>query len=202
MYSTKPALVYGFHGLDRQIAMEIVSGKKEFKQSTNDYDWLGSGIYFWENNYERAKQYAVEDSKRTNSSIMNPFVLGAIIDLGNCLDLLDQSNIDILSETYQEFENLHKTSKWDMPINETFGDSDFDFMNRKLDCAVMKYLIARAEASDQPIDSVRSAFIEAEPAYPGSMIRQKNHIQLAIRNPNCIKGIFIPRTEDEDYPSV
>ena len=33
---------------------------------------------------------------RKDSKIKTPFVLGAIIDLGNCLDLLDQKNLDLL----------------------------------------------------------------------------------------------------------
>ena len=42
-------LYLGFHGCEKQLAMEILLQKKDFHQSTNDYDWLGSGIYFWEN---------------------------------------------------------------------------------------------------------------------------------------------------------
>lgn len=47
------------------------------------------------------------------------------------------------------------------------------------------------------------------PVYPGSGIYDKTHIQISIRNPNCIKGFFIPRDEylpkappDNYYPSV
>ncbi len=76
MYTNKPSFIYGFHGLDKDIAFEILNGRTDFKQSNHDYDWLTHGTYFWENNYERAKQYAVEDSKRANSKIKKPFVLG------------------------------------------------------------------------------------------------------------------------------
>jgi hypothetical protein len=50
------------------------------------------------------------------------------------------------------------------------------------------------------MDSVRAAFLEGEPLYPGSMFRKQNHIQIAIINPNCIKGIFLPR-EEVSFPS-
>ncbi len=96
MYSNKPSFVYGFHGLDKEIAINILNQNQEFSQSNNDYDWLGKGTYFWENNYERAKQYAVQDSRRANTKIKTPFVLGSIIDLGNCFDLLDQSRVILL----------------------------------------------------------------------------------------------------------
>ena len=57
LYSTRPNLLLGFHGCDKQLAEDVVSGKTPLKASTNDYDWLGWGIYFWENNLERAKEW-------------------------------------------------------------------------------------------------------------------------------------------------
>ena len=41
-------------------------------------------------------------------------------------------------------------------------------------------------------DSVRSAFIEGDELYPGSTFREKNHIQICVRNLACIKGYFWP----------
>jgi len=90
MYNTKPSFVYGFYGIDKDVAIKILNQSTESKLSSNAYDWSGDGIYFWENNYPRARQYAIEDSKRKDSKIVEPFVLGSLIDLGNCLDLLDQ----------------------------------------------------------------------------------------------------------------
>lgn len=72
MYSTKPSLVYGFHGLDEAVALKILNQEDDFRHSTNDYDWLGTGVYFWENNLERARQYAVLDSKRANTGSQSP----------------------------------------------------------------------------------------------------------------------------------
>ena len=51
LYSRRANLVIGFHGCDRSVVEKVIS--------TNDYDWLGSGICFWENNEERAWQWAV-----------------------------------------------------------------------------------------------------------------------------------------------
>ncbi|MBO0200915.1 hypothetical protein, partial [Vibrio alginolyticus] len=87
---------------DEHVARKILHQEDEFKHSNNDYDWLGEGTYFWENNFERANQYAVEDSKRKNSKINSPFVLGTVIDLGNCLDLLDQEHLDFLKVAYED----------------------------------------------------------------------------------------------------
>jgi hypothetical protein len=30
-------------------------------------------------------------------------------------------------------------------------------------------------------------------------LQEKNHIQIAIRNPNCIKGYFLPKEPDNLY---
>lgn len=121
MYSSKPSIVYGFHGLDKTAAYKILTQKDEFRHSDNDFDWLGYGIYFWENNLERAKQYAEVDSKRTNSSIKDPFVLGAVIELGNCLDLMDQKHIDFIKIAYEQMVNDLTSEGKKIPINQKFG---------------------------------------------------------------------------------
>jgi len=193
MYSSKPSIVYGFHGLDKKIALKILNNEDNFHHSNNKYDWLGSGIYFWENNLERAKQYAVEDSSRSTSSISEPFVLGAVLELGNCLDLLDQKYNDFLKEAYIQLKQDLEAEGKDLPKNNHFGSTDFDFKARELDCAVIRYACALAEELGEPFDSIRSAFIEGAPLYEGAKFHSENHIQLAIINTDCIKGIFLPR---------
>jgi hypothetical protein len=201
MYSTKPSLVYGFHGCDKDIALRIVNHKIEFEHSHNDYDWLGDGIYFWENNHKRADDYAIQSMERANSKIKEPFALGAIIDLGNCFDLLDQKYLDFLKFAYDEFKVSIQKSNITMPYNTNFGKNDFDFKNRQLDCAVIRYARSLAEAAGECFDSVRAAFIEGDPLYEGAGFHKNNHIQIAILNPNCIKGIFLPRVK-YPWPSI
>lgn len=108
LYSSRSNLYIGFHGCDKSVAEAILQGGS-LKPSNNDYDWLGHGIYFWENNEQRALQFAEEASKRKTSSIKDPFVIGAVIDLGYCLDLTDMS---CLAEIKQSYEALRfaKTS--------------------------------------------------------------------------------------------
>ena len=78
-----PLTVYAFHGCDREIAEAVLSGRQELKASENRWDWLGSGVYFWENAPERAYQWAVDMGKR------NPAVVGAVVQLGTCLNLME-----------------------------------------------------------------------------------------------------------------
>jgi len=193
-------LVYGFHGLDKDIALQILNQEKEFKPSDNQYDWLGDGIYFWENNLHRARQYAQTASQRKNSSIKTPYVLGAILELGNCLELLNQEYLDFVANSYELLkESLLKQGK-QLPKNTGFHENDFDFKKRELDCAVIRMAHSFMQKSQGiHFDSVRAAFWEGDELYEGAGFRKQNHIQIAILNPNCIKGVFLPR-DKVSYP--
>lgn len=58
MYPAKPGLLIGFHGCEEALRNDIIAEKRVLKASANNHDWLGGGIYFWENNYERALDFA------------------------------------------------------------------------------------------------------------------------------------------------
>ena len=66
MYSKRPSFVIGFHGCDISIRDKIVMEQVVMKKSENDYDWLGHGIYFWENSPSRAMEFAVHLQKFPN----------------------------------------------------------------------------------------------------------------------------------------
>src|SRR5690606_4350330 len=57
----------------------------------------------------------------------------------------------------------------------------------------------RREESLREFDSVRGVFWEGAELYPNAGFREKDHIQLCIRNPNCIKGYFYPIKINTDY---
>jgi hypothetical protein len=68
MYPAKPGLIIGFHGCDRKIRNIIVRGESPLKNSDNDYDWLGHRMYFWENNQDRALDFAKELKKNPRTA--------------------------------------------------------------------------------------------------------------------------------------
>lgn len=193
MFSRRSNLVLGYHGLDESIGRKIVSGQKQLLPSENDYDWLGHGIYFWENSLVRAQQWAVKQSKGKKTSVNNPFAIGAVIDLGNCLDLLDQQWLDFVGETYKIMAQELEFEGKELPQNLPWTYDDIDFKNRQLDCAVILYAIQSAKAQGKAFDSVRAAFWEGEDLYPHAGFKQHNHIQISIINPDCIRGIFLPK---------
>lgn len=193
MYTNVPNLVLGFHGCDKSVADDIINYRKPMNKSTNTYDWLGNGMYFWEQNLKRAWQWAEEMARYSKSSVKEPAVIGAVIDLGYCLNFLDSHSIELLQIQYDhfttelEFQNKPMPKNWDPKGLE-------DRRNRELDCAVIENLhISRKNSGLQSFDSVRGMFTEGKPIYETAGFYTKTHIQIAVRNPNCIKGFFLPR---------
>ena len=201
LYSRRSNLVVGFHGCDKSVVKKVLAGEEELLASTNDYDWLGNGIYFWENNEARALQWAKDLARRKNSSVKEPAVIGAIIDLGYCFDLTDSIYLSELRKAYDVLTDLYKEIGRSLPQNIDIGEST-DRLIRKLDCAVIQtaHKINR-DANKHPYDSVKGVFWEGKPLYPNAGFAEKNHIQICVCNPNCIKGYFLPRDIDMDYPN-
>jgi hypothetical protein len=79
--------VYGYHGTSQTKAASIL--KNGFLASDNDYNWLGTGIYFFQDAPMRAKQWAIEQHPQ------EPAVICARIQLDNCIDLFDVKMLDI-----------------------------------------------------------------------------------------------------------
>lgn len=186
MYSILPSFVLGFHGCDREIGEAILAGQKSPKTSKNDYDWLGDGVYFWENSPERALSYAQmlqRKKNQTQGNIKNPFVIGAVINLGTCLNLTDENALLEVKAAYTSLSNLSKLGETPMPENNPGFAGDEDKIKRHLDCAVIMLLHRlREQEKFTGFDSVRSPFFEGGALYEGTAFTQKAHIQIAVRN--------------------
>lgn len=204
MYNVRPNLILGFHGCDQETADKLINFPNKILKSEKPYDWLGHGMYFWENNMQRALQWAKEKEKR--GEIKKAAVVGAVLTLDNCLDLLDSSSINLLSTYYDLLKmDLEATGKI-LPENKDFSNNpNGDKLRRELDCAVIEYMHKEIEnrieenlkekgySEMRKFDSARGFFTEGGPAFTGSKIQLKNHSQICIRNMECIKGFFKPR---------
>ena len=213
MYAS--AFVLGFHGCDEAVGEKILSGKTHIGISGNAHDWLGEGSYFWENSPTRALHWAKfiqAHPKWFGTRIEKPFVLGAIIDLGHCLDLTEAASLGIVKAAFEEMKVVFAAAKIDLPHNERGFSRDEDMIKRKRDCAVINYLHASREASFaqskenasqyRPYDTVRGAFFEGEPLFEGAGIMAQTHLQLAVRNPqHSIRGYFRPLPESTNLGS-
>lgn len=201
MYRSRPGLIIGFHGCDKSVRDSIVNSQTMLHASQNNYDWLGHGMYFWENNFQRALHFAKELQQRPRQgkkAILEPSVLGAVMDLGSCLDLLDKESIDYVGRAFVSIRDSYLALGVPPPSNKGSGSSR-NLLIRKLDCAVIESVRYRMRIRKRPFDSVRGVFIEGEPLYPTAGFYDKSHIQICVCNPNCIKGFFIPRAADENW---
>lgn len=194
LYEKNPRYILGFHGCDASVIPYLINqSTPTFKASKNDYDWLGSGMYFWENDPHRAQQYILEVQKREPDRIKNPAIVGAVIDLGYCLNLVENKYIELLKSTYQFYEEFAKKNKIEIAKNVAAYKSDHDKLFRNLDCAIIELIHSSNKENQSPgFDSVRGMFIEGGEAYPSAGFHQKTHVQICIRNPDMIKGYFIP----------
>ncbi len=190
MHQLAASLILGYHGCDKTVGERILEGEL-FRQSNNDYDWLGPGIYFWEANPLRGLDFAREAKKRRTSNIKRPFVIGAVISQGLCLDLTTAAGIEQVRAAHKSLVEFAAAAGRKLPANAPDG------LLRRLDCAVIQMVhTIRRDRGDQPIDSVKGVFIEGRPVYEGSGFYEKTHIQIAVRNPDCIKEIFrVPQAQ-------
>ena len=131
-------MVLGFHGCDKKTADSIIKGETFMNKSINDYDWLGHGIYFWEN-----------------------------IDLGLCLDLLDSENLLIVKQSYEILKTLTEQDGSVMPENKSPLHAGEDLLLRKLYCAVIQNIHSfSTNEGIPPYDTVRGVFWERDYLYP------------------------------------
>jgi hypothetical protein len=188
LHSLSATFVLGYHGCDRRVGSALLDGTAQFTASQNEWDWLGSGIYFWEANPLRGVEFAREQKSR--GRLGEPFVVGAVLDLGFCLDLTSSTGVAAVKAAYEVF--VEATSKAGEPMPRNRGGADA--LLRELDCAVINYLHhirASVQPPLQPFDSVKGVFLsEGGPIYEGSGFFNKTHIQICIRDPSCIKGVF------------
>lgn len=176
-----PEKVIGYHACAADFARKIDAGElsvAEWQPSRNDYDWLGHGIYFWEGNLQRARQWATEAVRGEAA------VIEAEITLGMCLDPTIE---------YQElFPVVHAVvaanyERRGLSLPKNRGPQ---WKLRELDCLILNEFLSLAElgAGFGPVrfQTVRCPFEEGDPIFPGSMIRRRSHVQVSVRDNSCI----------------
>lgn len=192
----QPFQVIGFHSCEKKVGLDILNGKYDLNPSKNSWDWLGEGIYFWEHNPQKAMQYALDcakGSQKFSGKIKTPFVIGAIIELGNCLNLVEPQSLKIVKAAHIGLEKVIKESDLSMPKNKG--------ANRALDCSVIQYVHEINKRDNLPqYDTIRSPFHEGNPIYPDSNFTEGLHIEICVCNSSCIKGYFLPRPLDDYNP--
>jgi hypothetical protein len=177
-------IVIGYHGCAEDFARNLLVGAAviaDWRPSENEWDWLGHGIYSWEHSPQRALRWAQEQYPGTGAM---PAVIGGVIQLGRCFDLLNEAFTAILAQSHPELEQTFREAGHSLPENRAG--------RRELDCLVINDCLARLENRGVQYDTVRGAFHEGPAAYPGAGFSREAHIQIAVRNTACILGVFRP----------
>jgi hypothetical protein len=187
--------VVAYHGCDQRLVEQVLISGERLNKSRNNFDWLGEGIYFWENSYQRALDFAGEQQRR--GKVQKIAVLGAYLHLGRCFDLTDLWATQRLESYYHMLKESMDEPGFSMPENRPTGKDDHDLLLRNLDCAVINLAMADldqryAGAKQYYYQTVRGVFQEGLPAYPGARIHLKTHIQISVRDPSCVIGYFKP----------
>ena len=121
------------------------------------------------------------------SKVVNPAVVGAVIDLGLCLDTTTSVAIRYIRRAFDSYVSTCKEAEVSLPVNKP-ETSPFI---RRLDCAVFKQVHEiRENEGDSRIDTVRGVFTEGNPVFKGAGFLEKTHIQICVYNPSSIKGVF------------
>lgn len=99
LYQTQPSFVLGFHGTEKALVDRCMAdGTKHLASSEGRYEWLGHGIYFWENDPQRGLEWATDGNAK--KKIQEPDIVGAVLDLGYCLDLTTRIGLDEVNAAY------------------------------------------------------------------------------------------------------
>lgn len=178
--------VVAFHGTRKSVAAKLVAGAP-FGRSENDDDWLGHGIYFW----EYAPQQAWSWAERRYGG--DAAVVGALVRLGRCIDLLDPNNADLLAAAYADLEAALQLA------GEPFKSNAHAHKFR--DCAVFNYLFEVLEAQALAVESTRAVFVPLVKAkglprlWKRSGVFRGAHIQLSVRERGNILAVWPVRRD-------
>jgi hypothetical protein len=182
--------IVAYHGTTMEVANSLVNGG-EFFPSDRKSDWLGKGRYFWEYAPRQAWWWTRDLRKHPR-----PAVVGAMIRLGNCLDLLDPENVRLLRNVHDDMIPKWRSTGREVPENFRH--------QRSLDRAILNWFYTQSDLAGTPIETCRGVFVPADKekrVWRGSWIYEEAHIQVCVRNPKNILALWHVRP-DGSYGKV
>ena len=149
-----------------------------FKISRNPYDWLGDGVYFFQDAPQRAWEWASEQYGEEAA------VVGATIRLIDCIDLLDTKWTTAIASIYDQYLTMIKKSGVSLPLQSDGS--------HRLDREVINYTVEVLQEQGTTIRCARGAFSEGHPVYPDSAFYSRAHLQIAVRDVDmCVDAVWL-----------
>jgi hypothetical protein len=150
-------ILIAYHGTDATVRDALVSRRTSPVPSSNPYDWLYDGMYFFEGDSARALKLATASSKRpqhklTRNPIATPAVVGAIIEIDRLFDLTTQSGIENFTLAAELMVKAYEVDGKEPPKNRPSFPGDTENLHRAFDREVCKMVHAlRRHANTEAI---------------------------------------------------
>lgn len=196
-----------YHGTTKELAERILS-EQRFLISQNPYDWLGPGVYFYQESPIKALVWAQRFSIDEKSRGSEPAVLEVEIDLSKSFDIFKPENQAVLREVHQKTSG-EPVSRQKRPVLRRIDGQRFHvFESRPLDhdrlvgnnfvdaVTVGRALQMMATRCNLRYDCARYFFWEGMEAYAGSYFYDHSNIQLCIIGPDDADGQFYVKFDD------
>jgi hypothetical protein len=163
-------MLIGHHGTSRQVAGTVLS--KGFRASQNPHDWLGDGVYFWQDAPLRAMEWAL----RTFAD--DAVVIEARIEVREFINLLDVEWMSWLTDVHDQYLDELKKSGRPLPVQTDRA--------HRLDREVINFGISILEGSGITVRGVIGAFREGRPVFANSALYSQSHVQISVRDLSLI----------------
>ena len=172
-----PITVVGYHGTSKEFANKIIADG--FQPSQESWDWLGNGVYFWQDAPLRAYAWA-------EARYPEPCVVATRITLARFVDLLDLAGMQTLKGIAKDYQGQAQASD----LKNYKGAN-------KLDCAVFNLTTSMLSLWNVQVAGYRAACVEGEPLTEGSPIHDKSHVQIVVLNQEAILEKWIVESREE-----
>jgi hypothetical protein len=172
--------IVGHHGTSRQVAETVLS--EGFRASQNSYDWLGDGVYFWQDAPLRAMEWAISTFGH------DAVVIEATIEVRDFINLLDIEWMSWLTDVHDQYLDELKKSGQPLPVQTDRA--------HRLDRAVINFGVSILETSGLRVRGVIGAFREGRPVFTNSALYSHSHVQIAVRDLSLITNCRILSTSE------
>ena len=185
-----------YHGTTFAVAKQIEAGRLAFQPSVHDWNWLGTGIYFFQDAPKRAALWARFRYPRQETA-----VLEAEIDLEGCLDLFEARAWAQLRMAYTEFlaseDQLESGATQEglrieqgIACTNAFPADEarrWEISRNFRDRAFLDWYVRRMQIR-KPVRSIRSPFLWGEALYADSFLFDWAHAQVSVVDASGIIG--------------
>jgi hypothetical protein len=187
--------VYGYHGTTDESADLICENGFKFsdanaKQSP-DGSWLGDGVYFWQDAPIRAWKWAEMKASERGSK---PAVVRAIINLQDCMDLLDIDPFSFLKRAHNLYieecrrKGVFSVAQVGLKI---IRDRVLVKSHHYLDCKIINHAIQLLwETEGIRIPAIRAVFVQGRAVFKTSCLYNLSHVQVSVRENAVLKDVF------------